>query len=69
MSLLLAAAEPSKVPFYLLGGVFVAWAVVVAGVGLTRPSFPFSVLGQRLVILISFALATAAVLSAVLTSK
>jgi len=69
MSLLLAAAEPSKVPFYLLGGVFAAWAVVLAGVGLTRPSFPFSVLGQRLVMLISFALATAAVLSAVLTSK
>ena len=69
MSVLLAAAEPSKVPFYLLGGIFAIWAVVLAGVGLTRPSFPFGVLGQRLVMLISFALATAAVLSAVLTSK
>ena len=69
MSLLIAAAEPSKVPFYLLGGVFAVWAVVLAGVGLTRPSFPFGVLGQRLVMLVSFGLATGAVLSAVLTSK
>lgn len=69
MSLLLAAAEPSKVPFYFLGGIFALWAVVLAGVGLTRPSFPFGVLGQRLVMLISFGLGTAAVLSAVLTSK
>ena len=67
--LLLLAAEPSKVPFYLLGGVFVLWAVCLAGVGLTRSSFPYGAIGQRLVILVSFALATAAVLSAVLTSK
>lgn len=69
MLTLFAAAEPSKVPFYLLGGIFAAWAVVVAGVGLTRPSFPFGVVGQRLIMAISFGLATAAVLSAVLTSK
>jgi hypothetical protein len=69
MSLLLAAAEPSKVPFYLLGGLFVLWAVVLAAVGLTRPSFPYGALGQRLIMLVSFSLSTAAVLSAVLTSK
>ncbi len=69
MSLLLAAAEPSKVPFYLLGALFAVWAVVLAGIGLTRPSFPYGVVGQRLVMLVSFALGTAAVLSAVLTSK
>jgi hypothetical protein len=66
---LLAAAEPSKVPFYLLGGILAVWAVALAGVGLTQPKFPFGELGQRLIMLISFGLATAAVLSAVLTSK
>ena len=67
--LVLLAAEPSQVPFYLLGGIFVVWAVCLAGIGLTRPSFPYGAIGQRLVMLVSFALATAAVLSAVLTSK
>jgi hypothetical protein len=69
VSLLLAAAEPSKVPFYLLGGILALWAVTLAGVGLTSPKFPFGALGQRVVMAISFGLATAAVLSAVLTSK
>jgi hypothetical protein len=69
MSLLIAAAEPSKVPFYLLGGVFVLWAVVLAMAGLTRPSFPNGAVGQRLVVLVSFGLALGATLSAVLTSK
>ncbi len=69
MPLLIAAAEPSKVPFYLLGGAFVLWAVVLAAVGLTRPSFPYGATGQRLVMLVSFSLSAAAVLSAVLTSK
>lgn len=69
LSLVLAAAEPSKVPFYLLGGAFVAWAVVLAGIGLTRAAFPYGALGQRLIMVISFGLATGAVLSAVLTSK
>jgi hypothetical protein len=69
MLTLLAVAEPSKVPFYLLGGVLALWAVILAGVGLTRPSFPFGAMGQRLIMVVSFGLATVAVLSAVLTSK
>jgi hypothetical protein len=69
LSLVLAAAEPSKVPFYLLGGVLAVWAVALAGVGLTHPKFPFGAVGQRLIMLVSFGLATGAVLSAVLTSK
>jgi hypothetical protein len=68
MMTLLAVAEPSKVPFYLLGGIFAGWAVVLAGVGLTNPKFPFGAIGLRLIMLTSFCLATAAVLSAVLTS-
>ena len=55
-SLLLAAAEPSKTPFFIAGGVFALWAVVLAGIGLTRPSFPYNVRGQWTVIGISLIL-------------
>jgi hypothetical protein len=66
---LLAAAEPSKVPFYLAGGVFAAWAVVLAAAGLTRPSFPFGPGGQRAVTAISLLLAVVAIAMAIVTSK
>ena len=39
-ALLLAASEPSKVPFYIAGGALAAWAVVLAAIGLDRPEFP-----------------------------
>ena len=68
-ALLLAAAEPSKVPFYLAGGLFVAWAVVLAAVGLTVPEFPYNKLGQRAVMLVSLILAAAAIAAAIATSK
>jgi hypothetical protein len=61
LSQLIAAAEPSRVPFYIAGAVFVAWAVVVSVVGLTRPSFPYNIGGQRTVILISLLLAALAI--------
>jgi hypothetical protein len=48
-ALLIAAGEPSKVPLYIVGGLFVVWALALAGLGLTRPSFPYSARGQRLV--------------------
>ncbi|MGA2927373.1 MAG: hypothetical protein ABSG43_15530 [Solirubrobacteraceae bacterium] len=63
------AAEPSKVPFYLAGGVLAAWAVVLAGIGLTRPSFPYSDRGARGVIAISFVLVAIAIAMAIATSK
>jgi hypothetical protein len=66
---LLAAAEPSKVPFYFAGGVLAAWAVVLAGVGLTRPSFPYSERGARAVMGISFGLVLLTVAMAIATSK
>jgi hypothetical protein len=66
---LLAAAEPSKVPFYFAGGVLAAWAVVLAGVGLTRPSFPYSQRGARAVMGISFGLVLLTVAMAIATSK
>ena len=69
MSLLLAAAEPSKVPFYIAGGAFAAWAVILAAAGLTHPSFPFGVKGQRAVIGVSLTLAALAIAMAIATSK
>jgi hypothetical protein len=68
-TLLLAAAEPSKVPFYVAGALFVAWAAGLAAVGLTVPEFPYSKLGQRAVILVSLVLAAAAIATAIATSK
>jgi hypothetical protein len=65
LSTLIAAAEPSKVPFYIAGALFASWAVVLAWVGLTRPSFPFSSGGQRAVIAISLLLALLAIGTAI----
>jgi hypothetical protein len=64
----LAAAEPSHVAFFIAGSVFAVWAVVLAWIGLTRPSFPFHLMGQRAVIGISFVLAVLAVAMAIATS-
>jgi hypothetical protein len=69
LTTVLAAAEPSHLAFYIAGAVFAVWAVVVSWVGLTRPSFPFNVTGQRAVIGVSFILAAVAIAMAVVTSK
>jgi hypothetical protein len=69
LTLLLSAAEPSKVPFYFAGGVLAVWAVVLAGVGLTRPSFPGNARGQRGVTLISVVLVAIAIAMAIATSN
>jgi hypothetical protein len=69
MSLLLfAASEPSKVPFYICGGAVAVWAVLLAGIGLSRPEFPNNAGGQRGVIAISFVLIVLAIGAAILTS-
>jgi hypothetical protein len=67
LAVLFAAAEPSKVPFYIAGGALAVYAVVLAGIGLTQPEFPFSVRGQRAVIAVSFVLIVIAILAGVLT--
>ena len=64
-----AAAEPSHVPFFIAGGVLAVWAVVVSFFGLTRPEFPFGAVGQRAVMGLSLALAAIAVAMAIATSK
>ena len=69
LTALIAAAEPSKVPFYIAGGLLAVWAVALSAVGLTRPAFPFGAGGQRAIMLVSLVLAVAAVAMAIATSK
>ena len=69
MHAIIAAAEPSKVPFYFAGGALAVWAVVLAGIGLTRPSFPYNDRGARGVMLITFVLMVLAIAMAIVTSK
>jgi hypothetical protein len=69
LTALLAAAEPSKVPFYIAGGALAAYAVVLAGIGLTRPSFPYNERGERAVIGLSLVLIVIAIATAIVTSK
>lgn len=64
------AAEKSKVPFYVAGGLLVVWALVLSlGIGMRKPDFPGSAAGQRAVVAISAVLVLAAVATAVLTSS
>ena len=64
------AAEKSRVPFYIAGGLLVGWALIVSiGIGMRRPDFPGSQSGERLLIAISVVLVLATALSAVLTAS
>ncbi|HZU59811.1 MAG TPA: hypothetical protein VE983_02530 [Solirubrobacteraceae bacterium] len=67
-TLVLAASEPSKVPFYIAGALLVIWAVALAGVGMTVPAFPYNRRGQAAVIAVSLLLAAATVGTAIGTS-
>lgn len=63
------AAEKSKVPYYIAGGLLVSWALIVSlGLGLRRPEFPGNAAGQRAVLAITAALVLATVSTAVITS-
>jgi plastocyanin len=61
------AAAPSKVPFYILGGVLACWAVLLTAWGVTHPGFPGSARNGRLVMLTTFVFVAATMTSAVLT--
>ena len=63
------AAEKSKVPFYIAGGVLVVWALTLSlGIGLRRPDFPSSLAGQRAIMAVTAVLVVGAISTAVLTS-
>jgi hypothetical protein len=68
LTLIAAAGEPSKVPFYIAGGLLVAWALALAAVGLTHPSFPRNERGARGVMAVSLVLMLIAMAMAVVTS-
>ena len=64
------AAEKSRTPFYIAGGVLVAWALILSlGLGLRRPAFPGNLVGERVVIAISVVLVLAAMSAAVVTAS
>jgi plastocyanin len=64
------AAEKSKTPFYIAGGVLVAWALILSlALGLRRPAFPGNLGGERVVIAISVVLVLAAMSAAVVTAS
>ena len=62
------AAEKSKVPFYIAGGVLVLWALLISmAVGMRKVDFPGSDGQQRMVMAISAVLVVAALVAAVVT--
>jgi plastocyanin len=64
------AAEKSRTPFYIAGGVLVAWALILAlALGLRHPAFPRNLTGERVVIAISVVLVLAAMSAAVVTAS
>lgn len=63
------AAEKSKVPYYIAGGLLVAWALILSlGIGSRNPNFPSTLGGQRAVVAITVVLVLATVSMAVATS-
>jgi len=65
----IVGAEKSKVPFYIAGGLLVAWALILSVViGMRRPDFPGTKAAQRGVIAVTTVLVLGAVGTAVLTS-
>jgi hypothetical protein len=71
LALLQAAAEeaePSKVPFFICGGLFAAWAIVMFLVGMRSETFPGGQRGERGVIAVSVVFMLAAMATAVITA-
>ena len=63
------AAEKSKVPFYIAGGLLICWALVLSmGIGMRRPEFPGTVAAERAVIGITAVLVVVTMAMAVVTS-
>jgi plastocyanin len=68
-SLAVLAAEKSKVPFFIAGGVLAAWALIISiGFGLRRAAFPANLIGQRALVAVTLVLVLAALSTAVITS-
>ncbi|HEX3977019.1 MAG TPA: hypothetical protein VHW96_12205 [Solirubrobacteraceae bacterium] len=66
--LITAADEPSKVPFFIIGGALAVYAVILGTIGIQQPDFPSNMRGQRGVIALTAVIAVLAVAAAILTS-
>jgi hypothetical protein len=64
---LIAAAEPSRTAFYIMGSVLAIYAVVLGVIGITQPAFPYGARGARLVMGLSTLMMAATIASAILT--
>ena len=60
--------EPSKTPFYILGGLLAVWAVTLGFIGLRSETFPATSGAQRGVMGISVLLVVLAISAALITS-
>ena len=61
-------AEKSKVPFFVAGGLFAVWAIVLFVVGMRSQAFPGGQSGERTVVAVSLVLMVAAMATAVITA-
>jgi hypothetical protein len=61
-------AEKSKVPFFVAGGLFAVWAIILFAVGMRTQTFPGGQSGERTVIAVSLVLMVAAMATAVITA-
>jgi hypothetical protein len=61
-------AEPSKVPFFVCGGLFAVWAIVLFLIGMRNGSFPGGESAQRGVLAVSAVLMVAAMATSVITA-
>ena len=66
--LILAAAEKSKTAFYIAGGAFAVWALIVSALGITGVGFPGGRAGRNAVIALSFVLMVGSMSTAVITA-
>jgi hypothetical protein len=60
-------AEPSKMPFFIAGGLLAAWAVLVSLIGLRSPDFPRGNGAARGVMAITAVLMVAAMATSIIT--
>ena len=63
-----AESEPSKVPFYIAGGLLVAFALALSALGVRSETFPHSRGAQLGVIGLAVILVAAAMSTAVITA-
>jgi hypothetical protein len=63
-----AGHEPSKVAFYVCGGLLVAWALTVSGIGMSNADFPSTAMAKRGTMVLSVVLVLAAAVTAVITA-